>query len=240
MPPVSGWYPDPTGRFEYRYHNDDRWTGDVASNGQRFVDPLPVPVTGTGPGPAPERPEQGNGVAVASMVLGIVALVIAWIPFIGVVGLVAAVVGLALSVPAMRRSRPSGPRRGIAIAGLVTSAIGVALGVIGIVLSVQLVRAIERFDDPGPHDVAVTSCRDGRTVVAEGRLTNRSNVSRDYSVHVRLGGDRDEWVAVDDVPAGGSGDFRARATDAFADADCEVLDVRGPAPFGIDPSLFEP
>jgi hypothetical protein len=245
VPPVSGWYPDPTGRFEYRYHNDDRWTGDVATNGQRFVDPLPTPASGhgaRGADPGAGGPAvHGNGIAVASMVCGIVALVIAWIPFLGVAGLIAAVVGLALSVPAMRRSRPSGTRRGIAITGLVTSSIGIALGVVGIVLSVYLVRAIDRFDDPGPHEAVVTSCReDGRRVLAEGRVTNRSDSTRDYSVHVELGFADDEWVTVEDVPAGGTGEFTARAVGSLTSDGCEVVAVRGPAPFGLDPSVFEP
>ena len=106
---MSGWYPDPTGRFEYRYHNDRHWTADVSTNGQRYVDPLPTPVAGpaTGiaaPAAAPPPDGGGNGTAIASMVCGIVALVIAWLPFIGVIGLVAAVVGLALAIPALRRS----------------------------------------------------------------------------------------------------------------------------------------
>src|SRR5688572_2691265 len=37
---TPGWYNDPAGRFEYRYHNGAVWTSDVASNGQRYVDPL--------------------------------------------------------------------------------------------------------------------------------------------------------------------------------------------------------
>jgi hypothetical protein len=241
VPPVSGWYPDPTGRFEYRYHNDDRWTGDVATNGQRFVDPLPTPGPSSPPPVATgPRGDQGNGFAVASMVCGIVALVIAWIPFLGIIGLIAAIVGLALSVPAMRRSRPSGSRRGFAIAGVVTSAIGVALGVLGIVLSAYLVRAIDRFDDPGPHDAAVTSCgEDGRAVVAEGRVTNRSDSTQDYSVHVRLGPSGRDWVTVEDVPAGGTGEFTARVVGSFSDDACEIVAVRGPVPFGLDPSVFE-
>ena len=35
-----GWYNDPAGRFEYRYHNGAVWTSDVASHGQRYVDPM--------------------------------------------------------------------------------------------------------------------------------------------------------------------------------------------------------
>jgi hypothetical protein len=174
------------------------------------------------------------------MVCGIVALVIAWIPFLGIAGLISAVVGLGLSVPAMRRSRPGGHRRGIAIAGVVTSTIGVALGVLGIVLSVYLVRAIDRFDDPGPHDAMLTSCaRDGRAVVAEGRITNRSASGRDYSVHVRLGPGRRDWVTVEDVAAGGTGEFTARSVGSFTDGACEIVEVRGPVPFGLDPSVFD-
>ena len=107
---MAGWYPDPTGRFEYRYHNDRHWTADVSTNGQRYVDPLPTPVAGpTGdrrPAAAPHTTVAATASAIASMVCGIVALVIAWLPFIGVIGLAAAVVGLALAIPALRRSKP--------------------------------------------------------------------------------------------------------------------------------------
>lgn len=45
----SGWFPDPTGRYEYRYHNGQRWTNDVSVDGVRYVDPTalsPDPSTG--------------------------------------------------------------------------------------------------------------------------------------------------------------------------------------------------
>ncbi len=118
---MSGWYPDPTGRFEYRYHNDEVWTADVASGGRRFVDPASA---GAGVGTRTGR----NGLAVAGMVCGIVAVVIAWVPFVAVLGLITAIVGLALSIPALARSRETGSRRGFAIAGIVTSAFGLAAG----------------------------------------------------------------------------------------------------------------
>ncbi len=244
---MSGWYPDPTGRFEFRYHNDRHWTADVASSGQRYIDPLPDPTTTTawttpgGPvGPIGQADEGGNGLAIASMVCGIVGITIAWVPFFGIAGLIAALVGLALSGPALKRSKPAGARRGAAIAGLVTSALGIVLGVLGIVLTVYLVRAIDRFDDPGPVDTAITSCeQDGTDVVATGELTNRSGSERDYSVHVRLGTGSSDWVSVEDVPAGGTATFTARELGSFRDRACEVVEVRGPMPFGLDPSLFE-
>jgi hypothetical protein len=241
---VSGWYPDPTGRFEYRYHNDRHWTSDVSTHGQRYVDPLPAPVTGSPsvppPPPAPLASNGTNGSAIAAMVCGIVALVIAWIPFIGVIGLAAAIVGLALGIPALRRSKPTGIRRGAAITGIVTSSIGIVLGVLGIVFAVYLVRAIERFDDPGPHDASITSCTaDGTDVVATGELTNRSNRSRDYSVEVRLGIGSRDWVRVEDVAAGATAEFTAREFGTFREGACEIVQVRGPVPFDLDPDMFE-
>ena len=78
---MSGWYPDPTGRFEYRYHNDQVWTADVSSSGQRFVDPLPTSLRLDADG--------RNGLAVAGMVCGIAAVATTWIPFVVVVGVIA-------------------------------------------------------------------------------------------------------------------------------------------------------
>jgi hypothetical protein len=36
----EGWWPDPTGRFEYRYFNGRHWTLYVGRNGVRYEDPL--------------------------------------------------------------------------------------------------------------------------------------------------------------------------------------------------------
>jgi hypothetical protein len=174
------------------------------------------------------------------MVCGIVALVIAWVPFFGLVGLAAAVVGLALGIPALRRSKPTGARRGAAITGIVTSSIGIVLGILGIVLAVFLVRAIDRFEDPGPTETAITSCaEEGTDVVATGELTNTSDRTRSYSVEVRLGVGNREWVQVDDVGPGETVTFTARDFGAFTDGACDVVQVRGPVPFDLDPSIFE-
>ncbi len=247
---MSGWYPDPTGRFEYRYHNDRHWTADVSSGGRRFVDPLgaapgplppPAPGAVTAQGPAPAH---RNGIAIAGMVCGIVAAVSAWIPFIGIVGLAAGVIGLALSIVGLSRSRPTGHRRGPAIAGIVTSSVGIVMGVLGIVLSVALFRAVERFEDPGPYDAQLSSCtvEDGM-IVARGEIENQSSRQRDYTVLVELVPGQRDRVAVDDVPAGGSGPFTVRGDSGrFGAPDtsrCRIVSVDGPVPFGLDPSLFE-
>lgn len=39
----AGWYPDPSGRPQFRYHDGQSWTSRVAAGGVESVDPLPVP-----------------------------------------------------------------------------------------------------------------------------------------------------------------------------------------------------
>jgi hypothetical protein len=247
---VSGWYPDPMGRFDYRYHNGQAWTADVSTGGRRYVDPL----SPAGPSAAPFAPpgtgavsparRAGNGIALAGMVCGIVSLVIGWLPFVGLLGLVAAVVGLGLSIPGLARSRETGERKGFAIAGIVTSAVGILLGGLGIVFSVLLWRAVERFETPGAHteEVACT-VDDSGFVVARGGITNDSGRERDYSVLVRLTADERHRVAVDDVAPGSTGSFTVRSDEAgHSETDagaCDIVEVNGPVPFGLEPDLFD-
>jgi hypothetical protein len=229
---VSGWYPDPTGRFEYRYHNDREWTADVASGGRRSVDPLTsyTPPTSSG---------GSNGMAVAGMVCGIFAVVTAWVPFIAVIGIIAAIVGLALSIPALARSRERG-RRGFALAGVITSAVGLLLGVLGIVLTVVVVRAINAFDDPGPVDVTVERCEvDGSGVLAEIAVENLSSKERSYTIEIDLGGLSTEWVEFDDVDPGERTTSVVTGRSFGLEPECRVVSINGPVPFGFDPDTWD-
>lgn len=38
---AAGWYPDPSGRFEHRWHDGQTWTSTVATQGQQYHDPVP-------------------------------------------------------------------------------------------------------------------------------------------------------------------------------------------------------
>ena len=61
--------------------------------------------------------------AVISILLGIFAICTAWIPLVGLIAWVLAPLGLMIGLGAFRRS--AGPARGVAIAGMISSAIGV-------------------------------------------------------------------------------------------------------------------
>jgi hypothetical protein len=82
---------------------------------------LPYP-----PPDAQQQQQPGNGMAVAGMVLGIVSVVFFWLP---IVGAVIALVGLILSFAGMSRANSiGGKHKGLAIAGLVCSLVGLLLG----------------------------------------------------------------------------------------------------------------
>ena len=79
---------------------------------------------------------QSNGLAVASLVLGILSILFVWIPFVGLVSWILAPIGLVLGLVAL--NKPFG--RGMAIAGSICSAIGL-LGCIGWVVLIGVAAA---------------------------------------------------------------------------------------------------
>ena len=233
-----GWYADPMGRFELRYFNGAAWTADVSANGARFVDPLGLDIArGDGDG---STLGATNGPASAAMVLGIIAVATAWIPFVVVVGVIAAVLAVALGLVGLRRSQTSGAGRNRAIVGLATGASGLLAAVLGVVLTMIVVGVYDDYLNPAPHEVAITSCTvTGSRATATGLLTNLGDSTADFSVlvgFVRPGTDnvdRQGRTDVDDVAAGDSVEFTVERQVSLDDVDCLVNDVNGPLPFGL-------
>ena len=82
---------------------------------------------------------QDTGLAVASLVLGVFAICTVWIPFVGLIAWILAPLGLILGLVALKR--PAGPGRGVAIAGIVCSAIGL-LGCIGWIVMIGALATV--------------------------------------------------------------------------------------------------
>ncbi len=236
---VGGWYPDPTGRFELRYHNGIAWTADVSTNGLRYVDPA-----GTSPGApaaAPRSVAGRNGPAVAAMVLGIVSIGIGWLPFVVVAGIVASVLAIVLGAVGRARAKRSGTGGGYAIAGLVTGIVGAFVCVGGVLFTLAFVRELDRYSNPAPHDVDLVECTlDGSTATAAGSITNLGTGPADFSLRidfVRPGTnnpDRHVRVAVEGVEPGGTAPFSATRAVSLDEIDCVIARVDGPLPFGVD------
>jgi hypothetical protein len=230
MPP--GWFPDPLGRYDHRYFNGTSWTSDVSSDGERYVDPL-----GVGPGSTPGMANT-NKAATTAVIMGSVGLALAWIPFIGVIGLVLAVLGLVFGTKGLRRSRELGVGRTASIAGIVMGSLGVAAAIAGIALSVMVWREVVQYVEPGPVITEVTECTiDGRRVDTEGTLENRDDQARSYTLFVTVD-DRRESVIIDDVAAGETVKWAivitARSSQLSASECDPTLTVNGPFPYGLE------
>jgi hypothetical protein len=81
-----------------------------------------------------EKTDKPNGYGIASLVLGIVSIVLCWVP---VVGLVAGVLGIIFYVQ-QKKTFPNG----ISTAGLVTSIVGLAFSVLYTIFWIFFAAAI--------------------------------------------------------------------------------------------------
>ena len=77
--------------------------------------------------PQPQPPRGGSGLAIGALIAGVLALVSFWTVFGGILlGVVAIVLGL-VALSRVRKGLAGG--RGMAIAGIVTGALGLVLGI---------------------------------------------------------------------------------------------------------------
>jgi len=240
-----GWHPDPTGRFEFRYHNGERWTADVSLHGQRYIDPAgggnaPVgfaAAPGVWPAVAATDPATRKGFAISSFVVGLGALATAWIPFVFVLGALAAVAAIVFGIVALRRiAHQQGSGRGYAITGLLLAVAALGAAVVGFNLSRHLWSEITDFVDPGPNATRVIACEaGGGQVELSGEITNDDTVAHDYIVNVSYQHDDSvidtDSIKVNDVAAGETAPFDSFAFTRETSVTCHVDSVTGPAPF---------
>jgi hypothetical protein len=88
-----------------------------------------------GGGPAWQQgdaaPRGNDGMALAAMIIGILSLLIAWIPFIGILGTIGGIVALVLGFVGRGRIKKSGAGgNGMAITGIATGAVAIVLSVL--------------------------------------------------------------------------------------------------------------
>lgn len=103
-------------------------SGDPASSGWNSWD---APA-----GAPPPQRQQSNGLAIAALVCGIIALLLSWIPFVNVLALLLGVVAVGCGIGGIRKTRTPGVgQKGLAIGGVVT-------GVLALLVSVMILAAI--------------------------------------------------------------------------------------------------
>lgn len=122
---AAGWYPDPHHRFEFRWFNGRDWTADVSTDGNRFVDHVAVSSD-------PWSRPPSRTLAVLTFVFGLGGLLIAWTPFLFVLGGLAAIAALVLGTVGLRRiRRGQAAGRGLTLAGMIVAGPALGLCVVG-------------------------------------------------------------------------------------------------------------
>ena len=153
--------------------------------------PFPPPPSPYGPG----GPPPSNGIAIASMILGIVAVVAVLTFIFAFVSFVPGLVAIGLGVAGLRRAgvRPDGQGRGPAIAGIVCGVLGTLASVAAFAIVALFVASsdftILDTEVAGPDDVELTdrTCEvDGGQAIAGGVLRNTSGEAHGFIVTVQL------------------------------------------------------
>lgn len=74
--------------------------------------------------PAAAAQRSGRGLAITSLVAGILAVVLGWAPYVALVGLLAGVLGLIAGIAAISRKRSW-----MSVVGIILSGLGVLIGI---------------------------------------------------------------------------------------------------------------
>ena len=69
----------------------------------------------------------GKGLGIAGLVLGILAAVVSFVPCLGMYAMFPGIIGLVLSIISIIQANKAGAAKGMAIAGLVWSLVGIAI-----------------------------------------------------------------------------------------------------------------
>lgn len=124
----------------------------------------------------PPPPAPSNGLGVAALVLGILAILLAFVPILGFVAYPLAIVGIILGLVGLGRVRSGRSSRGITLAGLIASIVGLVLVIVSTVVYVSAIGAGVASADKavnGVHNVTykVTSTNGGKVVVGYAQGT---------------------------------------------------------------------
>lgn len=147
-------------------------------------------------GPAAQQ-APSNGLGVAALVLGILAIVLAFVPILGFASYPLALVGIVLGAVGLARVRARrATNRGVTVAGLVLSIVGLVCVIIATVLYVGAINAgVQGVDRAlnAPHNVTyqVTATR-GTVLVTyttgQGGTAQASGVATPWSTDVTVTG----------------------------------------------------
>jgi hypothetical protein len=205
----SGWFADPLGRHEKRFHNGLVWTDRVVDGNRTTSDPIgnvspraPFEL-GYAEGAPSKRaarpPPTSNGPAAAALILGVIGSVAASLsPFGFFVGAACGLIALNFGLRGRRNSRRGAPANGFAIAGVVLGSLALVVAVYYGSTYYSLTDTVHRAFASSPHipvadanvardKVHVTACyRAGGmgAPTAAGTLVNTARKKQSFRVTI--------------------------------------------------------
>ncbi|WP_104161555.1 hypothetical protein [Arthrobacter sp. ZGTC212] len=109
----------------------------------------PMPGYGQGYPPPPEPANDGRGLGLAGLILGVIALVLFWLPLLNYVSLVLALVGLGLSIASLVIVRRRGTPQGMSVAAVIVSSVALLAAILATVFWSALFNSVdEELDNP--------------------------------------------------------------------------------------------
>ncbi|MER6392161.1 DUF4352 domain-containing protein [Streptomyces sp. NPDC001523] len=138
-----------------------------APAGQGFAGPPPAgpggyagpPGYGIPPGPQgypgyPGYPgaaqEKTNGLAIASLVLGLIAVLVALVPFFFWIGTLIGLTGLGLGIAAMVSASRGAPRKAMSVWGTILGVLSLIASAVGFYFTVRVADEVDKAVDSGP------------------------------------------------------------------------------------------
>ena len=159
MSAAPGWYRDPYQHGMQRYWDGFSWTQNVNPLVQSLQTPQQVVYV----------ENVGNGLAVASLVLGLVGFVLGLIPILFIVAWALGVPGLALGIAGIRKAnRQNGARKTMAVWGTVMSVAAFGIGCVGYAIVNDAFNELDRDLNNASQQLDKTSqCLDRANTLEE-------------------------------------------------------------------------
>ncbi|WP_051298741.1 DUF4190 domain-containing protein [Arthrobacter castelli] len=156
-------------------------------------------------------PQPSKGMAITSLVFGIVAVVLCLIPFVGFISIVGGLVAVVLGIIALVKKKPG---RGMSIAGIIMGAVGAVIAVIITIVSIWAINAgMESMSEPRQVEYIVTTNGPAEVQYFDGDGTATEQITGDWTQQINFTGPPLSTVTV--VPAD--------SADGSAQVSCEII-----------------
>lgn len=164
----------------------------------------PSPYTGYPQSPY-RGPQPGRGMAITSLVFGIIAVVLCLIPFIGFISIVGGLVAVAVGIIALAKKKPG---RGMSIAGVIMGGLGLIVAVIVTIVTLVLINAgVESMSEPRSVTYTVTTNVPAEVEYFDGEATTTEQISGDWTEEINFTGLPMSTLAVTPTDPGGGAEI---------------------------------